>query len=174
MIADHAAGCPDGVEADCPNGAVADSFRDPMHGTFWRTARLGTWMVTPWSRGCIAEAFACAERRASAPGNSRPATRPTLPRSYPKRENEDPMPQADLKEELRSLIAEIAEIDRIPDEADFKELGIDSMMGVEIVAAIERHYHVKFEDSELSEVSTLNRSYDLVLGKLGQTLAAAG
>jgi acyl carrier protein len=84
------------------------------------------------------------------------------------------MSQADLKEELRSLIAEIAEIDTIPDDTHFKELGIDSMMGVEIVAAIERQYRVKFEDSELSEVSTLNRSYDLVLGKLGQKVAAAG
>jgi len=84
------------------------------------------------------------------------------------------MPHADLKEELRSLIAEIAEIDTIPDDTHFKELGIDSMMGVEIVAAIERQYRVKFEDSELSEVSTLNRSYDLVLGKLGQKVAAAG
>jgi len=79
-----------------------------------------------------------------------------------------------LKEELRSLIAEIAEIDAIPDDALFKDLGIDSMMGVEIVAAIERQYHVKFSDAELSQVTTLNRSYDLVIEKLPQTSAAAG
>ena len=41
-----------------------------------------------------------------------------------------------LKEQLRSLVAEIAEKDEIPDGASFKDLGIDSMMGVEIVAAI--------------------------------------
>ncbi len=79
-----------------------------------------------------------------------------------------------LKEELRSLIAEIAEVDAIPDDTHFKDLGIDSMMGVEIVAAIERQYKVKFEDSELAEVSTLNKSYQLVLGKLPQKTAAAG
>ncbi len=79
-----------------------------------------------------------------------------------------------LKEELRSLIAEIAEVDAIPDDAAFKDLGIDSMMGVEIVAAIERQYHVKFSDDELSQVTTLNKSYELVLGKLPQTAAAAG
>jgi acyl carrier protein len=45
------------------------------------------------------------------------------------------------------------------------------MMGVEIVAAIERQYHVKIEDSELKEVSTLNKSYDLVLGKLAPSVA---
>jgi acyl carrier protein len=79
-----------------------------------------------------------------------------------------------LKEELRSLVAEIAEIDTIPDEAAFKDLGIDSMMGVEIVAAIERQYHVKFADAELAQVTTLNRAYDLVVGKLPDTAAAAG
>ena len=48
-----------------------------------------------------------------------------------------------LKEELRALIAEIAEKDEIPDDTHFKELGIDSMMGVEIVAAIERQYQMQ-------------------------------
>ena len=45
------------------------------------------------------------------------------------------MSNANLKEDLRALVAEIAEKDEIPDGATFKELGIDSMMGVEIVAA---------------------------------------
>ncbi len=84
------------------------------------------------------------------------------------------VPKNTLKEELRSLIAEIAEVDAIPDDAAFKDLGIDSMMGVEIVAAIERQYHVKFSDAELSQVTTLNRSYELVLEKLPQTSAEAG
>ena len=50
------------------------------------------------------------------------------------------MPEAteSLKEDIRALIAEIAEKDEIPDDTHFKDLGIDSMMGVEIVAAIER------------------------------------
>ena len=73
---------------------------------------------------------------------------------------------SNMKEELRALIAEIAEIDEIPDDIAFKDLGIDSMMGVEIVAAIERQYKIKIEDAELQEVSTLNKSFDLVKGKL--------
>lgn len=72
-----------------------------------------------------------------------------------------------LKEELRELIAEIAEKDEIPDEVSFKDLGIDSMMGVEIVAAIERKYQVKIEDAELAEITTLNSSMALVTKKLG-------
>jgi acyl carrier protein len=81
-----------------------------------------------------------------------------------------------LKEEIRSLIAEIAEIDTIPEDTHFKELGIDSMMGVEIVAAIERQYQIKIPDSELQQITTLNKSYELVLSKLPQEkrIAAAG
>jgi acyl carrier protein len=73
-----------------------------------------------------------------------------------------------LKDELRALIAEIAEKDEIPDDVTFKDLGIDSMMGVEIVAAIERKYQVKIEDSELVEVTTLTNSMALVRKKLGE------
>ncbi len=80
------------------------------------------------------------------------------------------MSTENLKEELRALIAEIAEKDEIPDDKHFKELGIDSMMGVEIVAAIERQYKVKFEDAELGEVTTLNNSMALVRKKLGDTV----
>lgn len=82
------------------------------------------------------------------------------------------MSKGNLKEELRALIAEIAEIDAIPDDTHFKELGIDSMMGVEIVAAIERQYQIKIPDSELQEISTLNKSYELVLSKLPKIAAA--
>ena len=76
------------------------------------------------------------------------------------------MPQSNLKEDLRSLISEIAEVDTIPDDTHFKDLGIDSMMGVEIVAAIERQYRIKIEDSELQEISTLYKSFDLDHSKL--------
>lgn len=77
------------------------------------------------------------------------------------------MSNANMKEELRALIAEIAEKDEIPDDVSFKDLGIDSMMGVEIVAAIERKYQVKIEDAELAQVTTLNASMALVQQKLG-------
>ena len=82
------------------------------------------------------------------------------------------MPTSNMKEELRALIAEIAEKDEIPDDVAFKDLGIDSMMGVEIVAAIERKYQVKIEDAELVQVTTLNASMALVQKKLGGELHA--
>ena len=78
-----------------------------------------------------------------------------------------------LKEELRALICEIAEIDELPEDTHFKELGIDSMMGVEIVAAIERQYKMKIPDDELQEVTTINKSVELVRSKLTAAPAAA-
>jgi acyl carrier protein len=84
------------------------------------------------------------------------------------------MSEAKLKEELRALVAEISEIDEIPDDATFKDLGIDSMMGVEIVAAIERQYRVKIADAELAEFKTLASAFSLVAKKLDKPLAATG
>lgn len=85
------------------------------------------------------------------------------------------MPHSKLKEELRALVAEISEIDTIPDDASFKDLGIDSMMGVEIVAAIERQYQIKIEDSELAQIKTLASSFELVVKKIdAKPMAATG
>jgi acyl carrier protein len=83
------------------------------------------------------------------------------------------MSNENLKEELRTLVAEIAEKDAIPDGATFKELGIDSMMGVEIVAAVERQYQIKIEDDELSGFKDLDGAYALVVKKLQAKSATA-
>jgi acyl carrier protein len=76
------------------------------------------------------------------------------------------MSNANLREDLRALVAEIAEKDEIPDGATFKDLGIDSMMGVEIVAAVERQYQIKIDDDELAGFKDLDGAYALVVKKL--------
>jgi acyl carrier protein len=76
------------------------------------------------------------------------------------------MSNANLKVDLRALVAEVAEKDEVPDGASFKELGIDSMMGVEIVAAIERQYQIKIEDDEIAGFKDLETAYALVVKKL--------
>jgi acyl carrier protein len=78
-----------------------------------------------------------------------------------------------LKEQLRALVQEIAEKDEIPDGASFKDLGIDSMMGVEIVAAIERQYQIKVLDEELAGFKDLAGAYELVVRKLEEKSAIA-
>ena len=76
------------------------------------------------------------------------------------------MSNESLREDLRALVAEIAEKDEIPDGATFNELGIDSMMGVEIVATIERQYQIKIDDDELGQFQDLDGAYALVVKKL--------
>jgi acyl carrier protein len=69
-----------------------------------------------------------------------------------------------LDEDVRQMVAEILE--RAPSEIDpaarlVEDLGMDSMMALEIVASIERKYRVKLPEAELANVKTLERVMDL-------------
>lgn len=77
------------------------------------------------------------------------------------------MPDPELREKLRAVVAEVAEIDDVPDDVSFKELGIDSMMAIEIIAEIERTYKIKVPEQELEQVRDLNSVVALVSAKLG-------
>jgi len=65
-----------------------------------------------------------------------------------------------LEKELCSLVAEIIEIeeDKITPEANFVEdLGMDSMMALEILAAIEKKYRLKIPEEYLAKITNLNQ-----------------
>ncbi|MCA9532406.1 MAG: acyl carrier protein [Myxococcales bacterium] len=72
----------------------------------------------------------------------------------------------ELKEALREIVAEVAEIDEVPDDAKFADLGIDSMMAIEIVADVERKYGISMPEEELQDLVTLNAVYEKVRAKL--------
>lgn len=72
----------------------------------------------------------------------------------------------ELKEKLRAIIAEVSEVDEIPDATPFKDLGIDSMMAIEIVAEIERTYKLSVPEDELVRITNLDSVYALVKEKL--------
>lgn len=72
-----------------------------------------------------------------------------------------------LVAELRAVFSEITEIDDIPADKSLKDLGVDSMMALEIVTAIEKKYAIKIEESELNQVATLEKAAALVERKLG-------
>ena len=76
------------------------------------------------------------------------------------------MAQEELREALRSIVAEIAELDEVPDDKLFKDLGIDSMMAIEIVAEVERRYKLKIPEQELEQIRDLNSVLSLVSSKL--------
>ncbi len=71
-----------------------------------------------------------------------------------------------LVEELRALFSEITEIDDIPTNKSLKDLGVDSMMALEIVTAIEKKYAIKIEEAELDQVATLEKAAQLVGAKV--------
>ena len=58
-----------------------------------------------------------------------------------------------LKDELRQIIAEVTEVDDIPEDTPFADLGIDSMMAIEIVADVEKNYDVTISEDELAELT---------------------
>ncbi|MFC8626705.1 acyl carrier protein [Streptomyces anulatus] len=73
------------------------------------------------------------------------------------------------REELRTLLAETIDTDasEVGDDTDFvEELGVDSLMALEVVVVLERAYGVKFGEQEMRSVRTLRSAYDEVLRKL--------
>lgn len=78
------------------------------------------------------------------------------------------MSDSDLKEKLRAIIAEVSEVDEIPDATPFKDLGIDSMMAIEIVAEVERTYKLSIPEGDLQKLTHFTAVYDLVKDKLAQ------
>lgn len=76
------------------------------------------------------------------------------------------MSEAALRDKLREIIAEVSEVDDIPDETPFAELGIDSMMALEIVAEVERTYQLSIPEDELKDLTNFTRVFELVRGKL--------
>jgi acyl carrier protein len=73
---------------------------------------------------------------------------------------------ADLRDKLRAIISEVSEVDEIPDATPFKDLGIDSMMAIEIVAEVERTYKMSIPESDLQKLTHFEAVYDLVKAKL--------
>jgi acyl carrier protein len=62
-----------------------------------------------------------------------------------------------LKQELRIIIAELIEMDDFQDDEDFiVDLGLDSMMSIEIVAQIEQKYKIDISEEYMGEFQTLN------------------
>jgi acyl carrier protein len=74
----------------------------------------------------------------------------------------------ELKDELRRIITEVTEVEDIPEDTPFADLGIDSMMAIEIVADVEKEYEITIAEDELNELVNLKAVYDKVREKLGK------
>ena len=73
---------------------------------------------------------------------------------------------ADLREKLRAITSEVSEVDEIPDATPFKDLGIDSMMAIEIVAEVGRTYKLSIPESGLRKLTHFEAVFEVVKAKL--------
>ena len=74
------------------------------------------------------------------------------------------------REELRHLVADVldVEVEDVTDEAHFvQDLEVDSLMALEVMVVLERKYSVKLDESELKQVTSLDKAHALLLEKLG-------
>ena len=72
-----------------------------------------------------------------------------------------------LESEIRSLVAKIIEVDpqKITLETNFvEELGADSMMALEIMAALEKKYNITIPEEALPKMVNLTQVIDIVTG----------
>lgn len=73
------------------------------------------------------------------------------------------MSEIQLRRELKALIAEIIEIDDFNDDDNFvTELGVDSMLALEIVARIEKRYRIRIPEESFSRLTSLNEVVNMV------------
>ena len=75
------------------------------------------------------------------------------------------------KNQLRKALAEVLDIDeeRIKNETDFaKDLGVDSLMALEVVVMLEKNYQIKISEKELPQLATLDDVYVLLKNKSEQ------
>lgn len=74
------------------------------------------------------------------------------------------MAERSLDQEVTALIAEIIEMDPKeinPDAHLVEDLGMDSMMALEILAAIEKRFRIKIPEEDLPKITTVNRAIEL-------------
>ncbi len=76
-----------------------------------------------------------------------------------------------IENELKTLIAGIVEMDeaKITPEANFVEdLGMDSMMALEILASVEKKYSLRIPEENLAKISNLKQVTGLVTEFMGK------
>jgi len=76
----------------------------------------------------------------------------------------EPTATNNVEKEIRALVAEILEIDeeKITPSARFVEdLGMDSMMALEILASVEKKYKIKIPEEYLTKVTSLDNMVEI-------------
>ena len=74
---------------------------------------------------------------------------------------------AGLRESIRKILATIARIDpaELDDEVRIREeLGVDSLMAMEIIATCEQRLEVSIDENDVVEIETVGEFIDFLIG----------
>jgi acyl carrier protein len=69
-------------------------------------------------------------------------------------------------DDIKKTISEIAKVDVFDLDEELKireELGVDSLMAIEIMAKLEKHYKILIDESKLESVETLGDFFYIIL-----------
>jgi acyl carrier protein len=72
------------------------------------------------------------------------------------------------KNQLRKILADVLDVDeeRIKDDTLFiKDLGVDSLMALEVLVTLEKKYKIKIAEKELPQLTCLKDVYELLKTK---------
>lgn len=72
-----------------------------------------------------------------------------------------------VRADVVAIIAEVAEIpeESITDDALLEDLGVDSLMGLEIVAIAEKKYKIEIPEEEIQTLKTLSHILNMIQEK---------
>jgi acyl carrier protein len=81
----------------------------------------------------------------------------------------------DVIEELRAIVAEVAEIDQASVDLNgtLADAGVDSLMAMEIAVDVERRYGLSFTVEELKRITTFGSLVALTRSRLAEQEAAS-
>ncbi len=70
----------------------------------------------------------------------------------------------EIKKEIKKIVSEIVEIpeSELDESANFQDLGVDSMMALEIVASIEKKLKIVVPEEEIPKITSLEKIYELI------------
>ena len=75
----------------------------------------------------------------------------------------------DIRSDVKKLVAEITEREpeEVSDTANFiEELGIDSLMAIEMLVAVDKKYKIEITEEEFGGIKNVNDAVELVLRHL--------
>ena len=74
-----------------------------------------------------------------------------------------------VREEVRNRVAELTEVDpsEISDTADFMdELGVDSLMAIELMVALDKEYKIDIPEDEFRQIKNVDQAVEVVMKHL--------